>query len=143
MFKCGLGIAPLRGKIGDKTLVTRNPEELTILWITLGMARVTPYCKSCFCNFRRGKSAIATLELVARAASRMLWQNALPRPFDRARHGRNALLLQPIIDGKKTAAGAEQGLAPPLGKEAPNGVWQPARGSRDTQKRGGPFGPPL
>jgi hypothetical protein len=35
-------------KIGDKPPLNGNPEEVTTLWITLGMTRITHYCKSCF-----------------------------------------------------------------------------------------------
>jgi hypothetical protein len=48
----------LRAKIGPKPPLTRNPEQVTMLWVTLGMTGITPYCKSCFLEYRRRKSAI-------------------------------------------------------------------------------------
>jgi hypothetical protein len=38
----------IRAKIGAKPPLTRNPEQVPTLWITLGMTGITPYCKSCF-----------------------------------------------------------------------------------------------
>jgi hypothetical protein len=48
-LKCGL-INPVALKIDDKLPLTRNPEQVAILWITLGMTGITPYCKTCFSN---------------------------------------------------------------------------------------------
>jgi hypothetical protein len=50
-----------RAKIGAKPPLNRNPEYVTILWITLGMTRITPYCKSCFSEYGRRKSAISQI----------------------------------------------------------------------------------
>jgi hypothetical protein len=45
-------------KMGAKTAQTRNLEYVTILWITLGMAEISTYCKSLFLDIRRRKSTI-------------------------------------------------------------------------------------
>ena len=48
----------VRAKIGARPPSTGNPAQVTSLWITMGMTGITPYCKSCFCNFGAEKSAI-------------------------------------------------------------------------------------
>jgi hypothetical protein len=43
------------------------------------------------------------------------------------------------VGKKDSPAGAGQVGVPSQGKEAPIGVWQPARGSNDSQKKRRPF----
>lgn len=68
----------VRAKIGAKPPLNRNPESATVLWVTLGITGITPYCKSRFLEYRRRKSVIQHILQSHRTAGAL---RALGRPL--------------------------------------------------------------